>query len=46
MRTNRQQMETKEFRAPRETSDDSPEPTPESVAQLRAEAAKENKAES
>jgi hypothetical protein len=45
MRTNRQQMETKEFRAPREDHQ-SQEPTPESVADLRAEKARENKAES
>jgi hypothetical protein len=34
MRSNRQEMETKEFRAPHE-GDPNPEPTPESVAQLR-----------
>jgi hypothetical protein len=42
MRSNRQEMETKEFRAPRE-GDPNPEPTPESVAQLRAESQKEQK---
>jgi hypothetical protein len=46
MRTNRQQMETKEFRAPQREGEQNPEPTPESIAALRAEKAQETKAKS
>lgn len=35
MRTNRQEMETKEYRAPREPEDNL-EPTPEMIAKRRA----------